>query len=120
MSNLLRSGVWVLVLLAVAGCGQSPQSELVGAWSVTQRFGQPMPEGVTETRTFHADGTLMIARSDMGESHSVRWAVAGEWRLRIDPGEGSDAPANDYTYRIVGDTLTIAGEQGDTVLLRAD
>ncbi|MEM9415310.1 MAG: hypothetical protein AAGA29_07530 [Planctomycetota bacterium] len=106
--------------LALVGCGQSPESELSGAWSVTMRFGQSMPEGVTETRTFHRDGTLTIARSDMDETHTVGWSVVGEWRMRIDPGDESDAPANDYTYRIADDTLTIAGEQGDTVLVRVE
>lgn len=110
----------LLVLLALAGCGQSPESELHGEWRVQQRFGQPMPEGVTETRTFHSDGTLTIARSDMDDTHTVAWSVVGEWRLRIDPGDDSDAPPNNYAYRIDGDTLTIAGEQGDTVLGRAD
>jgi hypothetical protein len=112
-------GAWVVLVLGLSGCGVSAERELEGAWRVQERFGRPMPEGVTETRTFHADGTLTIARTDMDETHTVRWAIAGEWRLRIDPGEMSEAPANDYTYRLDGDTLTIAGDQGDTVLVRA-
>lgn len=108
------------VFFALIGCGQSPESELHGTWQVQQRFGQPMSVGVTETRTFHQDGKLTIARSDMDDAHTVHWAVVGEWRLRIDPGDASDAPPNDYTYRIDGDTLTIGGEQGDTVLRRAE
>ncbi|XAL98906.1 hypothetical protein OT109_15125 [Phycisphaeraceae bacterium D3-23] len=118
-SFLLRVGL-MLLLVSLLGCGQSPQAELTGVWSVTQRFGQPMPEGVTEMRTFHKDGTLTIARSDMDEPHTVGWSVVGEWTIRIDPGDDSDAPANDYTYRVDGETLTIAGEQGDTVLVRVD
>mgnify|MGYP006879680759 CR=1 FL=1 len=100
------------MLLLLAGCGESPESELQGAWHVEQRFGQPLPDGVTETRTFHQDGTLTIARSDMDDAHAVQWSVVGEWRLRIDPGDTSDAPPNDYAYRIHDGTLTIASEQG--------
>ena len=107
-----------LLALLLAGCGTSAHDELVGEWQVQERFGRAMPEGVTETRTFHADGTLTIARSDMDDAHTVGWAIAGEWRLRIDPGDDSDAPPNDYTYRLDGGTLTIAGEAGDTVLVR--
>lgn len=108
----------LLLVLLLPGCGESARDELAGTWQVEQRFGQPMPEGVTETRTFHDDGTLTIKRSDMEHAHTVRWEVAGEWRIRIDPGDTSDAPPNDYTYRVDGDTLTIAGEAGETVLVR--
>ena len=110
---------FALCAALLAGCGQSPEDELTGVWVVQERFGQPMPEGVTETRTFGADGTLTIERSDMDASHTVRWSISGRWRLRISPGEASDAPPNDYTYRIDSGTLTIAGEQGETVLTRA-
>lgn len=117
---MLRWMVCLSLVWVLAGCGQSHEAELSGAWAVQQRFGQPMPEGVTETRTFHKDGTLTITRSDMDEAHTVRWAIVGAWRMRIDPGAGSDAPPNDYTYRIDGDTLTIAAQQGDTVLVRVE
>lgn len=125
----------LLATLTLWGCGQSPEDELSGTWYVQARFGKWVPLDVTETRTFDTDGTLTIHReqADAGADldaavglepaepfvdHTVSWSIVGQWRMRIDPGEKSDAPAKDVLYRIEGDTLTLADDTGETILTR--
>jgi len=106
------------VLVLLTGCSKSPEKELEGTWYVHERFGRALPMAVTETRTFNADGSLTIERSDMDDAHVVQWSIVGEWRMRIDAGEDSEAPANDVAYRIEDGALILAYEQGDLVMTR--
>ena len=117
---MLKSLVLVLTLtsLLLVGCGEAPEDELAGTWYVHQLHGRGLALDVTETRTFNDDGTLVIERSDMPESHTVAWSIVGEWRMRIDAGEDSQAPPNDYLYRIDQGVLTIGSQTGDIVLTR--